>query len=80
MHRNWYRDLAADYVRGLTRAIDEGELPRVDPEGLAWCLMGMADFLGMRYVMWTGRPELPDQAMRTFTRVLTRALQTGGGR
>jgi AcrR family transcriptional regulator len=72
--RNWYRDLADDYVRGLTRAMDEGEVQRSDPETLTWCLMGMGDFLGMRYVLWDGRRELPRDVMQTFLRIMTRIL------
>ena len=80
VHRMWYRDLAADYVRGLTRAIDDGELPRADPEALAWILMGMGDFIGMRYVTWTDATALQQDVMKTFLRAVTKVLQTGGTR
>lgn len=51
-YRTYYLRLAAGYTRGLRRAVDEGQIRRIDPEQLAWCLMGIADFLGMRWVLW----------------------------
>jgi hypothetical protein len=54
--------------------MDEGEIQRSDPETLTWCLMGMGDFLGMRYVLWEGRRELPREVMQTFLRIMTRIL------
>lgn len=57
-YRRYYVRLAAGYVRGLRRAMDDGQIRRTDPEQLAWCLMGMGDFLGMRWVLW--EEEAPD--------------------
>jgi hypothetical protein len=45
-------------VRGLARAMDARQIRRADPEQLAWCLMGIGDFLGMRWVLW--EDEAPD--------------------
>jgi AcrR family transcriptional regulator len=57
-YRTYYLRLAAGYTRGLRHAMEAGQIRRVDPEQLAWCLMGMADFLGMRWVLW--EDEAPD--------------------
>ena len=57
-YRTYYVRLAAGYVRGLARAMDAGQIRRADPEQLAWCLMGIGDFLGMRWVLW--EDEAPD--------------------
>jgi len=50
--RWYYRRLAEGYARGLAQAIEEEQIRRLDPECLAYCLMGIADFLGMRWVLW----------------------------
>lgn len=76
--RSWYRELASDYARGLRSAMDDGEVANADAEALAWCLMGMGDLVGMRYVLWAGQRQLPTEALRTFHRVVTRALAAGG--
>jgi len=57
-YRTYYVRLAAGYVRGLARAMDVRQIRRADPEQLAWCLMGIGDFLGMRWVLW--EDEAPD--------------------
>ena len=58
-YRTYYLRLAAGYTRGLRHAMDAGQIRRADPEQLAWSLMGMADFLGMRWVLWEdGPPDL----------------------
>jgi AcrR family transcriptional regulator len=50
--RRYHERLAEGYVRGLTHAMTKGQLRKVDPEVLAYALMGMTDFLGMRWVLW----------------------------
>ena len=52
----YYRELAGPYIRGLKSAIRRGEVKDVDPESLAYCLMGMAHFLGMRWILWEQKP------------------------
>lgn len=46
--RWYYRHLAEGYVEGLAAAMEAGEVARYDPEVIAYCLMGIADFIGMR--------------------------------
>lgn len=51
-HRAYYEKLAEGYVRGLKKAMSAKEIRRSNPERLAYCLMGIADFLGMRWLLW----------------------------
>ncbi|QRK10689.1 TetR/AcrR family transcriptional regulator [Archangium violaceum] len=57
-YRRYYDRFARGYVSGLERAMDAGEVRRMDPEALAYCLMGLSDFLGMRWVLWEGEGGL----------------------
>lgn len=57
-YRRYYDRFAKGYVRGLTQAMDAGQIRRMDPEALAYCLMGIGDFLGMRWVIWEEDPGL----------------------
>jgi len=50
--RRYYDHFAQGYVTGLKQAMDAGQVRRMDPEALAYCLMGLSDFLGMRWVLW----------------------------
>ncbi|WP_338262483.1 TetR/AcrR family transcriptional regulator [Corallococcus caeni] len=77
-YRRYYDRFAKGYVRGLTQAMDKGEVRRMDPEALAYCLMGIGDFLGMRWVLWEEDPGLErvlDTAMALLSHGLPSHLQ-----
>ena len=56
LYREYYARIARGYGAGLTAAMDRGELRRFDPELVAYALMGMADFVASRYVVWEPEP------------------------
>jgi AcrR family transcriptional regulator len=53
LFREYYRLFADGYCQVLREAMDRGEIAEVDPEVLAYCLMGVGDFIGMRWVVWS---------------------------
>ncbi len=56
----WYFERLADgYVRGLTQGMRRGEIRPVDARTLAYCLMGIAHFLGLRWAAWSKRASMP---------------------
>ena len=61
----YYEKLASGYARRLRAAMDRGELRSWDADLAACALMGIADFVAMRYVTWSrGLPrEKLDQLM-----------------
>ncbi len=64
-----YRTLADGYVRGLRRAQAAGQVRTdLEPEALAYSLMGMAESLGSRYVLWDRKlpPAAARRTIRTF--------------
>ncbi len=48
-----YRKIAEGYSRRLEQAMSKGEVRRMDPELLSYMLMGVADFVGKRYILWS---------------------------
>lgn len=78
--REYYQTLAGGYAEGLRRAMDAGEIRVRDAETLAYCLMGMGDFLGMRWVLWEDRFP-PPEVFDTLVGFLTAGLRgdTGAG-
>ncbi len=70
LFRWYYRRLAEGYTQGLAQAMEEGQIRRLDPECLAYCLMGISDYLGMRWVLWEGQspPEEAFETMMAFVR------------
>jgi AcrR family transcriptional regulator len=73
LYRWHYRTLQAGYIEGLKRAQAAGQVrPDLDPEALAYLLMGMAEALGMRWVLWENR--VPGPSVR---RTLAMLLESG---
>lgn len=73
LYRWHYRTLAEGYVRGLRRAQAAGQVRSdLDAETLSYSLMGIAQGLGSRYVLWDGKLP-PPAARRTI-----RAFLEGG--
>ncbi|WP_426748502.1 TetR/AcrR family transcriptional regulator [Myxococcus faecalis] len=74
-YRRYYDRFAKGYVTGLSRAMEEGEVRRMDPEALAYCLMGIGDFLGMRWVLWEEDPGL-ERVLDTAMGLIRHGLDT----
>lgn len=56
----WYfKTFAEGYVQGLQKAINKGEIRNLNPECLAYCLMGITIEIGKRWILWEnkGVPE-----------------------
>lgn len=76
--RRYYDRLASRYAAGLRKAMSEGEVREGDPEVLAYAMMGMADFLGMRWVLWAGEEEEDlDHIVEEASRLFRTGLEPG---
>ncbi|MCA1832097.1 MAG: TetR/AcrR family transcriptional regulator [Actinomycetota bacterium] len=53
-YRAHYERLAAGYVEGLSKGMAAGQVRVMDPEAVAYCLMGLAEIIGMRWILWDG--------------------------
>jgi AcrR family transcriptional regulator len=73
LFRWYYERIATGYSRGLRQAMRSGEVREQHPETLAYCLMGAAHFLGMRWVVWEG-VEPPAEVMETLRQFIRSAL------
>ncbi len=50
---NWYyQKIANGYIKGLRKGIQAGEIRKLDPELLAYSLMGITHFIALRWVIW----------------------------
>ncbi len=75
LYRDWYRQLADAYAAALRTAIDGGEIAEVDDvETLAYALMGIGDFVGMRWLIFDDRRTVPPRAVSTINKLVDRAL------
>ena len=69
-----YERLTEGYMAGLQQAMAAGEVAEGDPEVLAWSLMGIGELVGMRWVLWNGKAEMPEQVFDELARIIIRAL------
>ena len=73
MFVEYYDNFARRYILGITKAQDNGELVNLDPMILSYILMGVANFIGLKYVMFddddsTDIDLLVDQVMQVLDR------------
>jgi AcrR family transcriptional regulator len=70
-----YDRLVEGYVAALERAMDAGEIARRDPEVLAWALMGIGELIGMRYILWAGRSDVPESVLAEIERIVRSVME-----
>jgi AcrR family transcriptional regulator len=69
-----YEAIASGYVVALEAAMERGEVAKMDPEVLAWALMGMGELLGMRWIVWEGADETPEELLKQMQMLIDRVL------
>lgn len=66
LYRWYYEKIADGFIRAIETAVDSGDCKPLNPETVAYCLMGIGQFIGMRWVLWEDKlvPEdVFDEAM-----------------
>jgi hypothetical protein len=58
--------------------MEAGEIAEGDPEVLAWALMGIGELIGMRWILWADRDELPPEVFGELSRLIARTLGSRG--
>ncbi|WP_142382815.1 MULTISPECIES: TetR/AcrR family transcriptional regulator [Bacillus] len=61
LYRWYYDKLAAGFLKSLSAGISAGEFKEIDRETVAYCLMSIGQFLGMRWVYWE-KQDVPEEA------------------
>ena len=74
MYLSHYRTLAEGYVEGLEEAQKAGQITSdISADTLAWILMGIAELVGGRWVLFSNQPPPPevlDEVMDFISRAL----------
>ncbi len=73
----YYQEFAKSYTKQLQAAMDGGKLRPMNPEALAYCLIGINVFTGMRWSVWEGR-EAPEEMLDTIVDFILYGLKGGG--
>ncbi len=53
----YYRGISQGYIRGLREAMGEGSVRQLDPEAIAYTLMGIGHFVALRWLIWPQEDE-----------------------
>ncbi len=71
--RWYYERLAQGYVPALAQAMAAGQIRKLDPETLAYALMGIGHFIGLRWVVWEGR-AVPNSVLASMMDFICQGL------
>jgi len=74
----YYESIAQAYAAGLSTAARAGEIKKLNPEVVAWCLMGMGDLLGIRYILLGKEGKVPTKVLDTMMELVTRGIGPEG--
>jgi AcrR family transcriptional regulator len=69
-----YERIVEGYARGLSEAMQAGEIEQADPEALAWALMGIGEMIGLRWILWGDTDDVPDDVFDEAMRFICRGL------
>lgn len=60
LYRWYYDKLAYGFLKSLSLGVEDGEFKDINLETVAYCLMSIGQFLGMRWVFWEGQ-DVPEE-------------------
>lgn len=72
--RWYYQSLALRYIEGLKRGIKRGEIRPIRLETLAYSLLGIGHFLGLRLIIWSRNGHMPESAFRNAMDFIMKGL------
>lgn len=73
LYRWYYNKLANGFLRSLSAGMETGEFKRLDQETVAYCLMSIGQFLGMRWVYWE-QDDVPKEAFEAAMTLIFNGL------
>jgi AcrR family transcriptional regulator len=76
MLRYHYEKLSRGYIEGLQAAAERGEVGEIDAEVSAWALMAAGELIGMRWILWDERGEVPARVLDELERIIACVLET----
>ena len=75
MLRYHYDRVAQGYVTALEKAMDSGEIGRIDAEVTAYALMGLGELVGMRWILWGDGAPMPGRVSEELARIVRCILE-----
>lgn len=66
LHRKIFRKFANSYINRIQESIDKGDIRPINSEVIVYSLMGITNYLGMKWILWDEKEiddELIDEIM-----------------
>lgn len=75
LFQSYYDAFAKRYVKGLSSALEKGEMAELDLEIVAYILMGITNFLGLKIILEMGQSQSQiDDVVETIMDILNHGL------
>ncbi|GIN84717.1 TetR family transcriptional regulator [Heyndrickxia sporothermodurans] len=74
LYRWYYDKLAIGFLKSLSEGIQAGEFKTIDQETVAYCLMAIGQFLGMRWVYWE-QQDVPEEVFDSAMKLIFEGLR-----
>lgn len=74
LYRWYYNKLANGFLKSLSAGMEAGEFKQLDQETVAYCLMSIGQFLGMRWVYWE-QDAVPEEAFEAAMTLIFNGLK-----
>lgn len=78
LFKEYYEDFCLRYSRGLLEDQEKGEVRKIDPDVLSYMLMGISNFIGLKYVMFEEKEDSFDDVVKQVMQVLESGMFLGG--
>jgi AcrR family transcriptional regulator len=75
LFRDYYEKFAERYILKLKAAQNSGEMAPIDPRILAYSLIGISNFIGLKWIIFDGKP-VPDEVIREIMNFIRRGAFT----
>ncbi len=75
--RDYYESFAEGYAAGIRAAAKGSKVRNLDPEIVAWCLMGMGDLVGIRWILLRDEGRVPSKVLDTMMSLISEGLAPG---
>ena len=78
LFKEYYEDFCLRYSRGLVEDQKKGEVRKIDPAVLSYILMGISNFIGLKYVMFDEKDGDFDDVVEQVMQVLESGMFLDG--
>lgn len=76
MFKEYYENFAERYILKIREAQQDGEMKDLDPKILAYSLIGISNFIGLKWIIFDNQP-VPDEVIHEIMRFIRGGAFTG---